>query len=87
MLGYSVRHQGEQKDVIVGPNPIGSVIPAFTVHSARAGVRLLDRGRLHNRLAVTVDNIGNRLYAEFPNASFFRPEPGRSVSVSLANSF
>ena len=85
--GYTARYQGEQKDAIVGTNPIGDVIPSFVVHSARASVRLPDRGGVSNRLLLSVENIGNRLYAEFPNASFFRPEPGRSVSLALTTSF
>ena len=85
--GYTVRYQGEQKDVIVGSNPIGPVLPSFTVHSARAGVRIARRGNIESRLNVAVDNIGNTLYAEFPNASFFRPEPGRSVTVALTTAF
>ena len=85
--GYTARYQGVQKDVIVGANPIGSVLPSFVVHSARAGVRLMRRNAMESRLNVAVDNIGNRLYAEFPNASFFRPEPGRSFTVALTSSF
>ena len=87
MVGYTLRHQGEQKDVIIGTNPIGAAIPAFTVHAARANVRLFDQFRVSNSLALTVDNIGNTLYAEFPNASFFRPEPGRNVSLALITTF
>lgn len=86
-LGYTVRFQGEQKDVIVGQNPIGTVIPSFTVHSLRAGARLPAHRGVTNRLAVTVENLGNALYAEFPNASFFRPEAARHVSVALVTSF
>jgi hemoglobin/transferrin/lactoferrin receptor protein len=84
---YTVRYQGEQKDAIVGTNPLGPVIPAFTVHTARASVKLPGRAGISNRLTVSVDNIGNALYAEFPNASFFRPEPGRSVRAALTTSF
>ncbi|HEU4996863.1 MAG TPA: TonB-dependent receptor [Gemmatimonadaceae bacterium] len=86
-VGYTLRYQGEQKEVIVGTNPIGDKLPAFAVHSARASVRLFDRRGLSNSLALTVDNIGDKLYAEFPNASFFRPEPGRSVSLAIFTSF
>jgi hemoglobin/transferrin/lactoferrin receptor protein len=85
--GYTVRYQGEQKEVIIGANPIGTVLPVFAVHSARAGVRLLDRAGVSTSLNATVENIGDRLYAEFPNASFFRPEPGRGVSVALTTAF
>ena len=86
-VGYTVRHQGETSEVIVGTNPIGPVIPAFTVHSARAGLRLPGRYGIRNQLSLSVENIGNALYAEFPNAGFFRPEPGRNVSVALVSSF
>lgn len=87
VLGYTARHQGEQKDVIIGTNPIGSVIPAFTVHSARANVRLYDRRGFSNILAFTLENIGDKLYAEFPNVSFFRPESGRNITFALINAF
>jgi outer membrane receptor for ferrienterochelin and colicin len=86
-LGYTLRHQGKQTETIVGTNPIGTFIPAFTVHSARASVRLFQRAGITNQLALVVDNIGDKLYAEFPNASFFRPEPGRNVSLALVTSF
>ena len=86
-LGYTLRYQGEQKDVIVGTNPIGSTIPAFAVHTARASVRLPVRGSVANTLSLVVDNIGNKLYSETPNASFFRPEPGRNISLALTTSF
>ena len=86
-VGYTVRHQGEQREVIVGTNPIGTVIPAFTVHSARASALLLDRFGVRNSLVLTGDNLGNALYAEFPNASFFRPEAGRGITLSLVTAF
>jgi outer membrane receptor protein involved in Fe transport len=85
--GYTARFQGEQKDVIIGSNPIGTKIPSFVVHSARASVRLFDRNGTSNSLLFKVDNIANTLYAEFPNASFFRPEAGRNVSLALQTSF
>jgi outer membrane receptor protein involved in Fe transport len=86
-LGYTLRYQGKQKDVIIGSNPIGSVIPSFSVHSARASVRIFDARGVSNRLTLAVENLGNALYAEFPNASFFRPEPGRSVNLALSVEF
>jgi hemoglobin/transferrin/lactoferrin receptor protein len=85
--GYTLRYQGEQKDVIVGQNPIGDVIPSFVVHSARASALLFQVRGVTNELAVTVENIGNRLYAEFPNASFFRPEAERSVTAAMVIRF
>jgi hemoglobin/transferrin/lactoferrin receptor protein len=80
---YTVRYQGEQSEVIIGTNPIGPVIPSFVVHSARASVVVFRARETINELALRIENIGNRLYAEFPNASFFRPEPGRNVSLAL----
>jgi hemoglobin/transferrin/lactoferrin receptor protein len=85
--GYTLRYQGEQKDVIVGQNPIGEVIPSFVVHSARASALLFQLRGISNELAVTVENLGNRLYAEFPNASFFRPEAERSVTAAMVVRF
>ena len=86
--GYAVRHNGKQKDVVLGDdNPLGAVLPAFTVQQARAGIVLLDRGPIRNSLALVVDNLTNQLYAEFSNASFFRPEPRRSVGLSFITEF
>jgi outer membrane receptor for ferrienterochelin and colicin len=86
-LSYGVRHQGERKDVALGAGPVGDVLPAFTVHGAGAGLTFLRTGRVHHDLAVNVSNLGNRLYAEFSNVSFFRPEPGRSVTVTYRLGF
>lgn len=80
--GYLVRHNGEQRDIVIGSSPVGDVLPAFTVHTIRGGVRLFERAGITTSLAVAVENLTNELYAEFANASFFRPEPGRSVTVS-----
>ncbi len=85
--GYNVRYQGEQKEVIVGENPLGPVIPSFVVHSARASALLFRTRGVSNELALRVENIGNRLYAEFPNASFFRPESERNISLAMVVRF
>lgn len=85
--GYTLRYQGEQKDVIIGENPIGPVIPSFVIHSARASARLFTRGRVTNELTIAAENLGDKLYSEFPNASFFRPEAGRNVSVGMSFRF
>jgi hypothetical protein len=74
-----VRHQGDQKDVDLGTNPVGEVLPAFTVHSAAAAITLFAATGHAQRLALTVHNLGDVLYSETSNASFFRPEPGRTV--------
>ena len=40
----------------------------------------------HN-LMIGVENLTNELYAEFSNASFFRPNPKRPSSSSWVTSF
>jgi hemoglobin/transferrin/lactoferrin receptor protein len=81
---YRVRHNGDQKDVQLGANPVGAVLPAFTVHSVELGATVLKvRGR-SQRVGVTLNNLGNALYAEFPNVSFFRPEPRRSATLMVS---
>jgi len=86
-FGYALRHNGEQKDVIAGTSPVGDVLPAFTVHELRAEAALFDRGRNRTSLVVRVNNLTNELYAEFANASFFRPEPRRNVSTAIVVGF
>ncbi|HXV86029.1 MAG TPA: TonB-dependent receptor [Gemmatimonadales bacterium] len=81
-LGYEVRHNWERRDVQLGTSPIGPVLPAFTTHGVRGGVTVFRRGGHVQRLGMAVNNLTNALYAEFPNASFFRPEPGRSVVLT-----
>ena len=87
MLGYAGRHNGEQSNAIVGTSPIGTTLPAFTVHSLRGRLRLLDRAGLRNSLGFAVENLTNELYAEASNASFFRPEPRRSATLSWITEF
>jgi outer membrane receptor protein involved in Fe transport len=86
-VGYALRHNGEQKDIIAGSSPVGAVLPAFTVHDVRAQAALFERGRSRTSLVLGVNNLTNALYAEFANASFFRPEPRRSLSTSLVVEF
>jgi hemoglobin/transferrin/lactoferrin receptor protein len=84
---YGVRHQGEQRDADLEDNPIGDVLPAFTVHHLRGGVTVFQRGAHAQRLGITIGNLADRLYAETSNASFFRPEPGRHLILSWEASF
>jgi outer membrane receptor protein involved in Fe transport len=82
------RQNWEQKDVALGSaSPLGEKLPAFTVLSWRGGVRLPEFGGLRQSLTVAVNNLTNELYAESSNASFFRPEAMRSVTVSLDVAF
>ncbi|KAB2964684.1 MAG: TonB-dependent receptor, partial [Thermoanaerobaculia bacterium] len=82
---YRVRHNASA-DANLAPDepvpPVGSVLPSFTVHALAAGARLFERAGVAHHLQVTVENLTNELYAEFSNATFFRPEPGRNVKAS-----
>ena len=84
---YHVRHNGDQKHVDLGSNPIGSVIPGFTVHSLRAGFTLLKNTPFPQHVGVIVGNLTNTLYSEFSNASFFRPAPKRHVVLTWSARF
>jgi outer membrane receptor protein involved in Fe transport len=86
-LGTTLRHNGTRKDVDLESAVIGPVLPAFTVLGAAGGARLFRHGRMTHSVTVAVTNLTNRLYAEFPNASFFRPEPGRSVTATYRLGF
>lgn len=81
-LAYQFRYNGEQKDVILVNNPVGDVLPSFTVHSAHASFVVIRNALHEHRIGVRVDNLTNALYAESANVSFFRPEPGRGVTLT-----
>jgi hemoglobin/transferrin/lactoferrin receptor protein len=80
---YDVRHNGSTDDVLPDLSPVGDLIPAFTVHAVRGGVRLF-RGQ---RLGIAVENLGNSLYAEPTNVAFFRPEPKRNPVLTWTAEF
>jgi len=85
---YRVRHNFKRADAELIPgNPIGTVLPAFTTMSVRAGMVVLRRGTMAHRVSVGVLNLTNTLYAEFSNVSFFRPEPGRTVVLTYDLTF
>jgi hemoglobin/transferrin/lactoferrin receptor protein len=86
---FEARHSGEQEDVAIGSgNPLGDILPAFTVLGLRGGIRLPDfGGGVRQSLTISVNNLTNALYAETSNASFFRPEAKRSVTVSVDVTF
>ncbi len=81
------RWQGRQKDADLGDNPVGSVLPSFDVQNLRGGVRLFDTEHTLHRLNVALTNLGNVLYAEATNTSFFRPEPMRNLTLTYEISF
>lgn len=84
---YHVRRNGEQKHVDLGNNPIGSIIPGFTVHTLRGGITLLRNTAFPQYIGVIVGNLSNALYSEFSNATFFRPAPKRHVVLTWSTRF
>ncbi len=80
-----VRHNGEE-DMALDPaavvSPIGEVLPEFTVHDLAAGVTLFENSGFRHTLGLVVTNVSDELYAEFSNATFFRPQPKRRVIAS-----
>ncbi len=81
---YRVRSNGAQRAVFDPNEPpplVGEILPSFTIHSLGAGVTLPNTGRVGHSLSVLIDNLTDELYAEFSNASFFRPQPGRNVTA------
>ena len=84
---YAVRRNGEQKDLVATASPVGPVLPAFVVHNVRAGIRGWAFAGIRQDLTVGINNIANTLYTEAANATFFRPEPGRHIVLSLSTTF
>lgn len=83
-LEYRLRHNSDdQANLQAGEPvpPVGEELPAFTVHSVAGGWRFLERGDLSHELLLAVENLTDELYAEFSNATFFRPQAERQVKV------
>jgi len=85
-LATDARHNGRQKDISIS-STVGEPVPAFTVFDASAGARLFRAGRSSHSVSVTVANLGNKLYSEASNTSFFRPAPGRNVTLAYRMDF
>jgi outer membrane receptor protein involved in Fe transport len=87
---YHVRRNGRD-DANLEPNapvpPVGRTLPSFTVHGVGAGARLFERAGFGHEVTIWVENLTDQLYAEFSNATFFRPEPGRTAKVSYRVTF
>jgi hemoglobin/transferrin/lactoferrin receptor protein len=86
-IEYHIRHNGDQKNVNLVENPIGSIIPSFTVHTFRMGVMLFKNSRFPQHLGLIIDNLTNTLYSEFSNASFFRPGARRHLVLTWSAKF
>ena len=85
-VASDARHNGRQKDISISSS-VGEPVPAFTVFDARAGARLFRAGHTDHSVSVTVANLANKLYSEASNTSFFRPAPGRNVTLSYRMDF
>ncbi len=86
----NTRHNGSAKanvDPDEPPPPVGTELPAFTVANFGAGARVYANGSFTHDVTLWVDNLADTLYAEFTNASFFRPEPGRTLRVGYRLGF
>ena len=82
---YRVRHNADQLANLDPGAPVpavGRVLPSFTVHTLSGGVTLRERGGLSHAVTVILDNLTDELYAEFSNATFFRPQPQRNLTVA-----
>lgn len=82
---YRLRRNGAV-DVALEPGEpaplVGTVLPSFTIHTLSGGITLFERDRQRHELVIAAENLTDELYAEFSNATFFRPEPGRSISAT-----
>lgn len=89
-MEYRVRHNGSAA-VNADPNqplpPVARTLPSFTVQGVGSGMCLFAGSGVGNDLTLRVENLTDRLYAEFLNATFFRPEPGRTAKLSYRVTF
>ena len=67
--------------------PVGAFLPSFTVHQIGAGYTFYQQGNQRHGLQLLIDNVTDELYAEASNTTFFRPQPGREVSLTWRSSF
>jgi outer membrane receptor protein involved in Fe transport len=86
-LGYDLRINGDQKDILLVENPIGDIIPGFVIHSISAGITLFKNSSFPQQLGIIIGNLTNELYSEFSNASFFRPAPKRHIVLTWSARF
>lgn len=89
---YGFRYNAEQTNIALPvppspPLPVGTTLPAFSVHNLRGGLLIYRRARYSAELDLAVLNLANKLYAETANQSFFRPEPRRQIRVGVLTTF
>jgi len=81
------RHEGATDQVALGTSPVGTRYPGFTTVAVDAGLRMFDTDRIRHDVTLSVENVGNALYAETGNAGFFRPAPARQVRLGWTTAF
>lgn len=84
---YHARLTGARKDVDLGLNPVGRIIPGFSVHTIRFGTTLFRNSAFPQQIGLIVGNLTNSLYTEISNASFFRPAPKRHFILTWSAGF
>lgn len=84
---YQLRHNGEREDALLTTSPVGPKLPSFTTHTLRGGLTVFENTSYRQRIGITIANLTDELYAEFSNASFFRPEPGRTLILTWGLDF
>lgn len=78
---YAVRHNGEEDvdlDPAALPGPLGRILPSFTLHRLAGGLTVFENDDQQHNLGLVINNLSDELYAEFSNATFFRPQPERN---------
>lgn len=82
---YRVRHNGEE-DQQLDPQaiipPVGRTLPDFTIHNLAAGMTVWESAGFQHDVGLVINNLTDELYAEFSNASFFRPQPERNFVLT-----
>lgn len=84
-IEYRVRHNASTPanlDPAEPVPPVGTTLPSFTVHTLAGGGTVHASGRFAHEVRLAVENLTDELYAEYSNATFFRPEMGRNVTAS-----
>jgi len=84
---WRLRHSGERRDIDIFENPIGEVLPSFTVQNLRFGGEVAEVAGTRHLLTLAVMNLTDELYAESTNATFFRPEPKRALLLTYSVDF
>jgi len=82
---YRLRHNGEEDvdlDPAEVPGPLGEILPSFTIHTLAGGYTFFENDSQRHNLGLIVENASDELYAEFSNATFFRPQPKRSFILT-----